>query len=374
MAYFEGLVLKDLATPYILKVKSKSWMKIKPDYAKASFASDIDVVVIGGSWAVGSRRSGQLSSFLCACADSKNPEKFFTFCRINAKSLNEAKLAEIMAHTKFRPAEKDTPLDLGNWFQGEEHGKKTLPGFISTRSFQSGKEDNGGWRFANTKFYPDLFIHPEDSVVLRINASEIVGTDEYSAGLTLRFPRATEVRFDKPVSELETEADMYRLRKLYLGDMRKHASASASRFEIVSPSKRKRSNDDERVSRFSTVEQHLRAQKDKKESRKKLRRVKAVNVHEVSEELAGLQFCVLPGTYNFDRTGLDATLAKEEGWFEDACLVKEASDVEAFIVRHGGEIVQGAGLDVYTIGGSSANDFMVQRYVTELCRSLLGLI
>jgi ATP dependent DNA ligase domain/ATP dependent DNA ligase C terminal region len=362
VAYCEGLVLKDLAAPYILKVKSKAWLKIKPDYAKASFASDIDVVVIGGSWAVGNRRSGQLSGFLCGCSDSKDPAKFFTFCRINAKSLNEAKLAEIMAHTQFKPATKESPLELGKWFQGEEDGKKTIPDFISNRSFQSGKEDNGGWRFANTKFYPDLFIHPENSVVLKINASEIVGTDEYSAGLTLRFPRATEVRFDKPVRELESEADMYRMRKHYLGEMRKHASASSSSFEIVSPSKRNGSND-ERICRFYTVEQHSRAQKNRKESRKKARRVKAVNVEEKTDTLAGFLFCVLPGAYSIGSTGPHATLAKEEGWFEDACLVQGASDVEAFVVRNGGKIVQGGGLDVYTVGGSSAQDFIVQRYV-----------
>ena len=95
----EGLVNKDLSSPYILRNKSKLWTKIKPDYMNDTHASDLDVVVIGGSYASGHRHSGGLSSFLCACVDSKDRTKFLTLCRINAGSLKNDAIARIMEHT-----------------------------------------------------------------------------------------------------------------------------------------------------------------------------------------------------------------------------------------------------------------------------------
>jgi DNA ligase N terminus/ATP dependent DNA ligase domain len=51
----EGLVFKDLNTPYVLDLESRAlryWFKFKPDYFCGSIASDIDVVVVGAYFAV----------------------------------------------------------------------------------------------------------------------------------------------------------------------------------------------------------------------------------------------------------------------------------------------------------------------------------
>lgn len=45
---------------------------------------------------------------------------------------------------------------------------------------------------------PDLWINPDDSFILELNAGEIVVSDTFSAGITLRFPRITKIRNDKP--------------------------------------------------------------------------------------------------------------------------------------------------------------------------------
>jgi len=70
----EGLVLKDLAAPYYLGVKSRSmgyWWKIKPDYDASGTASDIDVIVLGGRYAAGLQRSGLIDSILVGCIDDQ---------------------------------------------------------------------------------------------------------------------------------------------------------------------------------------------------------------------------------------------------------------------------------------------------------------
>lgn len=51
----EGLIFKDLSTPYVLDKVSRSlgyWRKFKPDYFNGSVVSDVDVVVIGAYFAV----------------------------------------------------------------------------------------------------------------------------------------------------------------------------------------------------------------------------------------------------------------------------------------------------------------------------------
>lgn len=74
----EGLVFKDLSSPYVMRSNSYLWLKIKPDFMGDSYASDIDVVVCGASFATGTKRSGKIASFLCACVDSHNTNKYMT--------------------------------------------------------------------------------------------------------------------------------------------------------------------------------------------------------------------------------------------------------------------------------------------------------
>ena len=355
----EGLVFKDLAAPYILRNHSRWWLKIKPDYSHDSVASDLDVVVIGSCWASGMRASGELSSFLCGCVDSKDPKKFFTFCRINARSLKEGKLEEIMKHTQFKKATATEPVSFGKWFTLEDEHGKALPDFISSRSFQDGKEDDLGWRWSKL-MYPDLFIKPEDSVVVTLNAGEIVPSDEYSAGMTLRFPRATRLRLDEDLKlahETENEEKLYKILRDY-EDKRSQMARStsgSSAFEMASPSKGQHTQETTTVlARFMTAEQYRRSQKYRNKSRKTTGTVQPlVATKKESNALAGLKFCVLEGSYSLDPDSVDAEEAKREGWFEEATKVHQAMQVMSFIKKHGGTLLRSPGLDVRVIGGSS---------------------
>jgi ATP-dependent DNA ligase len=50
-ARYEGIVLKDVASPYTCGDRSGRWIKIKPDYVKG--ATDLDVLIMGGFYGQG---------------------------------------------------------------------------------------------------------------------------------------------------------------------------------------------------------------------------------------------------------------------------------------------------------------------------------
>jgi hypothetical protein len=104
-------------------------------------------------------------------------------------------------------------MELGKWFRGEDY---SLPSFISDRSFQrTDHGDRDGWTFNKRETYPDMWINPKDSVVLTIKGQELVVSDEYSAGLTMRFPKIKKVRLDsvdgdeKKAEEVDSNIDIW---------------------------------------------------------------------------------------------------------------------------------------------------------------------
>ncbi|XP_032676085.1 DNA ligase 4 isoform X2 [Odontomachus brunneus] len=48
------------------------------------------------------------------------------------------------------------------------------------------------------KHQPDVWLRPEDSIILTIRATEMVPSDKYPIGYSFRFPRVTNVRKEKP--------------------------------------------------------------------------------------------------------------------------------------------------------------------------------
>jgi hypothetical protein len=82
----EGLIFKDLSTPYILGDTSRGlqyWLKLKADYEKLGHASDIDAIVLGAFYATGLSRSGQINHFLMGCLDPESPGTYMTLCKIS---------------------------------------------------------------------------------------------------------------------------------------------------------------------------------------------------------------------------------------------------------------------------------------------------
>ncbi|KAL4741955.1 DNA ligase 4 [Aspergillus similis] len=171
----EGLVLKNPRSPYRLNERHDDWMKVKPEYM-TEFGESLDLVVIGGYYGSG-HRGGNLSSFLCGLrvdegqsSQGSNPTKCYSFCKVGG-GFTASDYANIRHHTD------------GKWM--EWNPKKPPTAYIELAGGDSQYER------------PDMWIKPEDSVVVCVKAASVSVSDQFRMGLTLRFPRFKRLRMDK---------------------------------------------------------------------------------------------------------------------------------------------------------------------------------
>jgi DNA ligase-1 len=144
---YEGLVAKDLSSPYAPGVRGKAWLKIKK-------AVSLDLVIVAAEWGYG-RRHGWLSNY----------------------------------HLAARDGETGGYLPVGKTYKG-----------LTDREFKDMTErllllktgDNGG----------TVFVRPE--VVVEVLFSDIQRSPRYESGLALRFARIARIRDDKAPTEADT--------------------------------------------------------------------------------------------------------------------------------------------------------------------------
>jgi DNA ligase 1 len=142
----EGLMVKDLDSPYTPGRRGKSWLKLKRELAT------LDVVVTAVEWGHG-KRAGVLSDYTFAVRDGDrllNVGKAYS-------GLTDAEIAE-----------------MTQWFL--EH---TL-------------EDHGFSRAVEPK------------IVLEVAFNNMTRSDRHESGFALRFPRIVRIRADKPVEEIDS--------------------------------------------------------------------------------------------------------------------------------------------------------------------------
>ncbi len=60
---------------------------------------------------------------------------------------------------------------------------------------------------------PNYWFPPEKSVVLSVQCAEIVETDQFEAGVTLRFPRVSTIRYDKAPLDVATIREIRDMKK-----------------------------------------------------------------------------------------------------------------------------------------------------------------
>lgn len=171
----EGLVLKNPRSDYRLNERNDDWIKVKPDYM-TEFGEALDCIVIGGYYGSG-YRGGRLSSFLCGLtlrglpsAEGINPQKCWSFFKVGG-GFAAADYAEVRHRTE------------GKWIDWDVRNPPT--DFVEL----------GGQERQYEK--PDVWIKPEDSVVVSVKAGSVAGSDQFKVGLTLRFPRFKKLRTDK---------------------------------------------------------------------------------------------------------------------------------------------------------------------------------
>lgn len=212
----EGLVVKDPTSRYRLNDRNDSWLKVKPEYME-EFGESLDCLVIGGYYGSG-KRGGGLSSFLCGLrVDSERGEKskkFLSFFKVGGGFT-----ANDYANIKHETENK--------WIKWDS--KKPPTEYI---------ELGGGVQYQRER--PDVWIKPEDSVVLQAKAASVTTSDEFAANLTLRFPRFTRLRSDKDWETALSVEEFYELRAS--AETKKEENKEQARMQAASRKKVKRTD------------------------------------------------------------------------------------------------------------------------------------
>jgi len=170
----EGLVIKDPDSVYKPGARAGGgWIKVKPEYQN-QLMDQLDLVVIGGYYGKG-RGGGRVSHFLLGVADrTSGKETFLSLCRVGS-GYSASELSDLMM--KCKPGKVDC--------------------------VKIGKE------------VPEVWFDPRNSPVLQVKAAEIVYSDQYATGCTLRFPRVEMMRPDKDSTTCTT---LEEVKKLQAGD------------------------------------------------------------------------------------------------------------------------------------------------------------
>ena len=176
----EGLVVKQLNSPYRAGARGFAWTKIKREY-RSELVDSLDLVIVGGAHGRG-RRVGKYGALLLAIFD-KNENVFKSVCKVGSGFTDEV-LEELF----------------------DELGKYKIPNKHARVS---------------SRLEMDTWFTP--TIVIEIIASEITLSPEYDAGmnsirkgfgLSLRFPKFTKkIRRDKNPQDITDETELIQMYK-----------------------------------------------------------------------------------------------------------------------------------------------------------------
>lgn len=166
----EGIILKGQDAPYLPGVRNSSgWFKLKPDYVEG-LVNDLDLLIIGAT----RNAKGFVESFILGVAvkevleERGDPEENMTFQAVSTVR-HGLKVPEwLQLNATLR----------SHWVRPEV---EACPRYLE---------------FGNCK--PDYWIAPKHSMVLQVKATELNRSNGYRTQYTLRFPRITAIRSDKP--------------------------------------------------------------------------------------------------------------------------------------------------------------------------------
>jgi DNA ligase-4 len=194
----EGIILKDLEAHYMCgenSRKTKKWIKLKPDYA--GMTTNLDVIILGGFYGTGRKRSGNVSVFLVGVLSRSIDEK-------EAKEIEKKHLQQIPSFYTF------SKIGTGYNFEELEQMRIELEPFWKKWEKEKIPPHLNGWIPSKKDLIPDVWIDPRHSKILEVYGFELTFTTLYQTGLTIRFPRCKTIRHDKPwyscmtVQELNT--------------------------------------------------------------------------------------------------------------------------------------------------------------------------
>uniref|UniRef100_K3WBD5 DNA ligase n=1 Tax=Globisporangium ultimum (strain ATCC 200006 / CBS 805.95 / DAOM BR144) TaxID=431595 RepID=K3WBD5_GLOUD len=301
----EGVILKDINSHYMCgesSRKTKKWIKLKPDYA--GMTTNLDVLIIGGFYGTGRRRSGDVSVFLLG---------------VLSRSLDEAAAEEAVKLGEPCPVVY-TFAKVGTGYNLEE--LEDLRRDLEPH-WQLWDNDNipahlNGWKPQKSDLKPDVWIDPRHSKILEVYGFELTFTTLYQTGLTIRFPRCKAIRNDKPWYQCMNVQDLNTARGSIFN---KRAADVALGQKKATKRITKRLTSSSRQPVGGIVAHFSQAKLDNVELK-----------HDVFE---GKEFCVLPGKYE---KPVDFEIPSEIMGEHERNLFKQA--VEKLLHSYGATIVQ----------------------------------
>ena len=187
---FEGLMFKKLSSPYQPALRTKEWIKLKPDYID-SLSLEIDAIVIGAD--PGRHRSTStlnISTLICAVREGEG--KWCVVSRVGSGyTMDElSELCKIL-EPSLVPFSKD--VNEYPWLCGPL-APNLRPTYIIT--------------------------DPYSAPVIQIRAHGLIKSDVYSHGQALRFPRFMRLRPDRTAMDCTTleEIQSWKLPELSFDD------------------------------------------------------------------------------------------------------------------------------------------------------------
>ncbi|XP_005097120.1 DNA ligase 4 [Aplysia californica] len=264
----EGIMVKLADSVYRPNTRKGGWFKIKPEYI-GGLMDELDLLIVGGFFGVG-HRGGMMSHFLCAVAvppaEGEEPTVFHSFCKVGS------------GYSKKQLREFNEQL-APHW---SVYDKRSPPPHLHLAS--------------GFKEKPDAWIPPSKSCIVQVKAAEIIESERFKTGCTLRFPRVEMIREDKPWDQCMTTTDIQDFREKSGGKL------TGSRFELgdeVEPAKKKRRKVVTRAVRPTLMAQFQGADTSK--------------VTKMSEVLEGKEFCVINGPSSFPKQELEKKIVEFGG-------------------------------------------------------------
>ncbi|XP_069060350.1 DNA ligase 4 [Pleurodeles waltl] len=259
----EGIMVKDPLSIYKPDKRGEGWLKIKPEYVNG-LMDELDILIVGGYWGKG-QRGGMMSHFLCAVAETSppgaKPSLFHTVCRIGSgytmKELYDLGL-KLAPHWKVY-RKRDPPVNI-------------LCGLEK----------------------PEVYIEPCNSVILQIKAAEIVASDMYKTGCTLRFPRIEKIREDKEWYECMTLEELDELKEKASGKL------ASKHFDVDDEPHEKKRKTVPKPKKVIAILEHHKAPD-------------LSSVSKISNMFEDVEFCVMTGTDEHSKADLESKIAECSG-------------------------------------------------------------
>ncbi len=175
----EGIIAKDLKSPYVAGARKFAWIKLKRSYGKS--VDTFDVVIIGYYLGKGKRTQFDFGGVLTAVYDPESAQ-FKSIAKVGT-GFTEEQMAEF-AKMLGKISLKNKPANV------------------------------------DCEMTPDVWVRPE--IVIEVNADEITKSPTHTAGrrkgeeegYALRFPRMISLRTDKRPEDATSEAEIFEMYEL----------------------------------------------------------------------------------------------------------------------------------------------------------------